>query len=428
MPTFFSKVFSRGKDKDKKKGEEKNKGQLSPTSPTNKRLSTQSQHVVEQTKEKDEDKEKEKVGLALFRPKSLHQRTASQSSTPAPVRPAPSRRSMDMPQLKLELDLPGLKNGDAQPETGGIGLGFEGDADLRTMFVDSVVAGIQIDDATLGETKLSPQEALALMSACAKVIMERGAQSNTFGLSTVIKLISIGLDTLGIMHPHWHSASPAAQRRIIMLFVNSIASSTPSTPATPSPASAAFATELDYTRSPHDVAAVFRWALRHLKLDGGSFDGRTISTSSALSGPNGSLASLRWYDAFAANESGQSYPLQAFSELLLPQLPRSHADLLLATTGLMSSLSAHSEWNGVSGSKLAMLFGHYLLTGNRADGYGQSEWVKVQSDAGREGLLLEGQEKDEGGEADREDGWVRFYSQWERSGRALEHLFLAQLR
>ena len=243
-----------------------------------------------------------------------------------------------------------------------------------------------------------------------------------------------GLNTLGIMHPHWHSASPAAQRRIIALFVNSIApstaSTTPATPSTPASASAAFSTELDYTRSPHDVAAVFRWALRHLKLDGASFDGRTISTSSALSGPNASLATLGWYDMFASNEQAQSYPVQAFSDLLLPKLPRSHTDLLLATTGLMSSLAAHSEWNGVSSSKLAMVFGHYLLTGGQVDGHGQGEWVKVRSDAGREGLLLDEADKEaaEGKEGDGEEGWLKFYKQWERSGRALEHLFLAQLR
>lgn len=181
MPTFFSRVFSR-KDKDKKKdAEEKDKDRLpSPTSPTNKRLSSLSQQEgrqpAEPIKEKEDDKDKDKFGLALFRPKSQHAKTASTSS--APARNAPTKRADDFPQLKLDLNLPGLKNGSAQQETSGIGLGFgstEGDSDLRTMFVDSVVAGIQLDDATLGETRLSPSEALVLMSACAKVITERGA-------------------------------------------------------------------------------------------------------------------------------------------------------------------------------------------------------------------------------------------------------------
>lgn len=237
------------------------------------------------------------------------------------------------------------------------------------------------------------------------------------------------------MHPHWHSASPAIQRRIIALFVHSIApattSTTPATPSTPASATAAFASELDYTRSPHDVAAVFRWALRHLKLDGGTFDGRSVSTSSAVLGPGGT-SWLAWYDAFAANERADSYPPQAFNDILLPKLPRSHVDILLATTGLISSLSAHSEINGVSGSKLAMVLGHYLLTGNRVDGagHGHGEWVQVQGDVGREGLSLDEaeQERAEGKEGDKEEGWVKFYKQWERSGRALEHLFLAYLR
>lgn len=230
------------------------------------------------------------------------------------------------------------------------------------------------------------------------------------------------------MHPHWHSASPTIQRRLIALFLHSISppstSSTPASPSVPLPstASAAFATELDYTRSPHDVAAVFRWALRHLRLEGDSFDGRVHSTFSTLSVPGASLPTLTWYDMFAANERAQSFSLQAFSELVLPQLPRPHADLLLATTRLISSLAAHSEWNGVSSSKLTMALGHYLLTGNRVDGARQSEWVKVRSDAGREGMVQDEHDRE------AEDGWIRFYRQWEHSGRALEHLFLAQLR
>ena len=45
--------------------------------------------------------------------------------------------------------------------------------------------------------------------------------------------------------------------------------------------------------------------------------------------------------------------------------------------------------NGVSGSKLSMHLGHYLLTGSPIDG---------------------------------SVDWQAFYSQWERAGRALEHI------
>src|SRR6266404_1129846 len=82
----------------------------------------------------------------------------------------------------------------------------------------------------------------------------------------------LGLETLGIMHPHWHSASPEVQHRLVSLYILSLASrgtNLTASPTTPTPAT--FETELHYTRSPHDIAAVLRWGLRHLKLDGASF-------------------------------------------------------------------------------------------------------------------------------------------------------------
>lgn len=172
MAAFLSKVFSR-KDKDRKKdAEDKNKDRISPTSTGNKRLSMQSQsegrHGAEASKEKDE---KDRSGLALFRPKSHHAKSPSSSSIPTL-----SKRADDFPQLKLDLDLPGLKNGSAQS---GVGLGLagstDGDADLRALLVDEIVARMQIDDATLGEIRLTPAEALVLMSACARVIAARGS-------------------------------------------------------------------------------------------------------------------------------------------------------------------------------------------------------------------------------------------------------------
>ena len=180
------------------------------------------------------------------------------------------------------------------------------------------------------------------------------------------------------MHPHWHSASPAAQRRIISLFLSSLTASSEA----PSPPGSSFDTELEFARSPHDVAAVFRWALRHLKLDGGSFD-------------EDNSPSLAWYDSFAEKERAAEYSKTAYSDLLLPVVKPSHAELLGSTLSLVSRLSSHSEWNGTSGSKLSMSLGHYLLTGNQLDSI---------------------------------EDWVSFYSQWERAGRALEHIFLASLR
>ena len=126
----------------------------------------------------------------------------------------------------------------------------------------------------------------------------------------------LGLDTLGIMHPHWYSASLEVQHRLISLYILSLASNSAATAApTASPTSlttsATFESQLHYAHSPHDVAAVLRWGLRHLKLDGASF-GRESGD-------------WTWYNTFVAAERTGSFPSDAFSKSLIPQLPPSHA-------------------------------------------------------------------------------------------------------
>jgi len=178
------------------------------------------------------------------------------------------------------------------------------------------------------------------------------------------------------MHPHWHSASPDIQRRLISLFIQSL-STTKENPPAPTP----FESELKSTRSPHDVAAVLRWGLRHLKLDGSSFGKDS--------------AEWLWYQTFSTMERSADYPPQAFSEQLVPLLPKPHLDLLLATLEIESSLAAHAEHNSISGSKLSKFLGLWLLTASR-------------SEVG--------------------DDWDAFYARWERAGRILEHLFLCRIR
>ncbi len=153
-------------------------------------------------------------------------------------------------------------------------------------------------------------------------------------------------------------------------------------------AQSAFEDGMEFTRSPHDIASVFRWALRHLQLEGHSF-------ASAKDEKVSTTGSLSWYDSFANEERTGDFPQSAFTSLLLPRVKPPHVDLLFLTTDLMSVLAAHSETNGVSGSKLSMILGQYLLIGTQEDG---------------------------------ELSWKEFYEKWENSGRALEHIFLCYLR
>lgn len=186
------------------------------------------------------------------------------------------------------------------------------------------------------------------------------------------------------MRPHWHSASPQLQRKLISLFILSLAHKSPETTlALPTSPLAAFNSELEYTRSVHDVAAVFRWALRHLKLEGTSF------------GSSSSSDEWSWYHKFSEAERKADYDPRAFTTKLIPEIPSTHTTLLLPTLDIISSLAAHAEANGYSGSKLAKYFGFWLLTSRRAAGI---------------------------------EDWNSLYTRWEVSGRMLEHLFLSWLR
>jgi hypothetical protein len=198
-------------------------------------------------------------------------------------------------------------------------------------------------------------------------------------------MIVSGLETLGIMHPHWHSASPDIQRKLISLFIHSLTPNSRITTLSPTPAAAisAFEAELEYTRSPHDVAAVLRWGIRHLVLENNSF------------GKDASAPEWAWYKSFFDAEKGASYPPKSFTELLLPKLPQAHIELLLATVDIISALASHAEANSISGSKLSKFLGLWLLTATRTE---------------------------------QTDNWTTFYARWERAGRILEHLFLARIR
>lgn len=338
MPSFLNKVFGRKTSEDRdqvKPFQDSNDnglldGKYEAVSPLN--FVTPSLSKVQTGKDN--------AGFSLFRPKS---RFASPHSS--------HKRMENLPQLSLQL--PSLKDNAESLELGV----FEVDPESQRILSDSVI----------GAKLLNPLEALILVRACAQTIIERG------------------LETLGIMHPHWHSASPDIQRKLISLFIHSLTPNSHITTPSPTPAAAisAFEAELEYTRSPHDVAAVLRWGLRHLVLENNSF------------GKDASAPEWAWYKSFFDAEKGASYPPKSFTELLLPKLPQAHVELLLATVDIISALASHAEANSISGSKLSKFLGLWLLTATRTE---------------------------------QTDNWTTFYARWERAGRILEHLFLARIR
>ena len=85
------------------------------------------------------------------------------------------------------------------------------------------------------------------------------------------------------------------------------------------------------TCSPHDVAAILCWGLRHLKLDSDNFGKDS--------------GDWTWYNTFAEVERTSSYPPDAFSKSLIPRLPTTHTELLIATLDIISSLgTGRSKW------------------------------------------------------------------------------------
>ncbi|TDL27000.1 hypothetical protein BD410DRAFT_763278, partial [Rickenella mellea] len=352
MPAFLSKVFSRRKHDDgNKDGTAAARDREKDGAPaSNKRASVHSvlegafagkfSEAQQHDKDKDKEREKDKDKAAV--------KTVGRTRSKQKIRGEQTRD--DVPHLTLNLSDPKADVSASAP----LDVVFDAGSDGRE----------PLDDAVLGARRLSPVEAVSLVRACSEVISAKG------------------LETLGIMHPHWHSASPFLQRKLLSLFVLSLP---PASPSSASAASSAFSSELTYARNPHDVSAVLRWGLRHLSLSGSSF-------GNPVPGPPDGFA---WYDRFSKAERNQAYPPKAFSQLLVPTLPKEHVDLLRVTLDMISSLAARSEMNSVSGSKLSMFFGQYLLTGNKTDNI---------------------------------NDWAAFYAQWERAGRILEHLFLAHLR
>ncbi|TFK26954.1 hypothetical protein FA15DRAFT_245889, partial [Coprinopsis marcescibilis] len=323
MSSFFNKVLRRNKRDDREASASSEShhresellgGKFEDVSPSV--SPSAAKFPDDQQRGRDLEKSKDKPALrTFFRSKSRSARSPARTT----------RRIDDLPQLSLA-----LLNG------GGLG-------------VEQPV----LSDVAIAQKRLTPVEALGLVRSCSKVITTRG------------------VDALGIMNPHWYSASPEIQRKLISLFIHSLTAQSPVS-------STSFDAEINSTRSPHDVAAVLRWALRHIQLEEDSF-GHTDA----------------WYTAFFQGERSTGYPADAFSKTLVPLLPTPHAEFLKEVLDVFTSLASHAESNSTSGSKLAKMFGLWILNSHR---------VESKAD------------------------WKAFYARWEVTGRQLEHIFFAYIR
>ncbi|KAF8591780.1 hypothetical protein K439DRAFT_1626783 [Ramaria rubella] len=264
------------------------------------------------------------------------------ASTDGPAKPQISAA----PILSLSLPDPKFE----EKKTQGLGVVFEGITDGPP----------RLDDEVLGSKRLTPAETLSLVQKTSEVISDRG------------------LDALGVMRPHWF-ASPRQQEIQLKLISRFLQTLSQQSNGASTSSRVTFESELRYTSDPHDVAAVLRWGLRHLQLEGNNF---------------GSSNHLDWYKSFVESERSGSYPPKAFDDSLVPLLPTSHTQLLRAVLDLVSSLAAHSEENGISGNKLSKVLGWWVVSSRSIEGA----------------------------------SWREFYLQWEAAARQFEHLFLAYIR
>ncbi|KAF9007188.1 hypothetical protein BDQ17DRAFT_262797 [Cyathus striatus] len=338
MPSFLSKVFGSSKSKKHSPTDTNPQplgGKFEAVSPT---ISPSAEKFSDTTKSKNKDKDNSGFNT-IFRSKSRPNLPSSPSAS------SPSLKVEEPPHLSLRLDTEAA-----------------GRPGVKDVFAEDVL----LSESAIMEKRLSPEEVTQLVKACKEAIFARG------------------LETLGVMHPHWHSASTELQQRLISLFLRSLASTSTS------PAATRFTNELQEARDPHDVAAVLRWALRHLQLPSSS-----SSTSNTKLESKFGMAT-DWYPTFSAAEVSQNYPAKAYTSILAPLLPEANVRLLGEVLEIVSALAPLAEKNSTSTARLSMIFGLWLL----------AEDPRVR----------------------KGESWKEFYERWEVMGRILEHLFLVRVR
>lgn len=222
----------------------------------------------------------------------------------------------------------------------------------------------------------------------------RRCQYVHFGPTQLTELIRLcspmifqrGLDTLGLFRP-WRTSERALHiGRLQLLFINYLL---------PSPPSASEADEVNPTLTTsrsvkvedvqdelvftlvHDLIHVLKWAIRHLSYQSTRF---ALQTS--------------WYEDFSREEREKAYPQNAYTSILLPLLPNTTQDLLNSILELVAAVAAHVDQNAMPAAQLCRYLGFWIL------GRGTDSFVSFD----------------------------HLYLEWERSGRAFEHIFLAYLR
>ncbi|KAF8331994.1 uncharacterized protein EI90DRAFT_3123081 [Cantharellus anzutake] len=249
------------------------------------------------------------------------------------------------PQLDLNLPLDASNLG-APTNANGID-------EFGALFSDNTAAASQLADSEIANKSLTPDDANRLTVASSAVIRAQG------------------LETLGLFHPHWLSASPGNQRKLISRFILALKANN----------FTKFEADLR-DASPQDVAPVLKWGLRHLVIEKGSF------------GRGNAEDQWAWYRSFSEKERAASFPTNSFSSILLPLLPNSHGVLLKNLMELFASVAAHADGNGMFNTKLSKVLAWWIISNRTSPGM----------------------------------SFDNFYREWDRTARILEHVFLAYIR